>query len=261
MSVRAATDNDKPEAPYASFVDLFTGILLMFLVLVALLALRQSGGAVSDLKKRGDMVEGLEAVLKHHGMDVSVDRRRGILHISEKSVTFGSGSAELQGEHTRNIDLLAKELRKILPCHSRALREIKEHPCPKDAAQFAAVMIEGHTDSQPVGPNTRFKDNWDLGAARAATALREILRSQPELQLARSDFQEAAADRSSVDTPLFSIAGYADTRPVSLKDPSKNRRIDVRFLLSSEMAGTDKPEPPTISQTIGRLLRPVIHGK
>ncbi|MCY7562862.1 OmpA family protein, partial [Paenibacillus macerans] len=34
------------------------------------------------------------------------------------------------------------------------------------------ISIEGHTDSQPIGRSSKFKDNWELSGARALSVLR-----------------------------------------------------------------------------------------
>ncbi|MBQ9623453.1 MAG: OmpA family protein, partial [Treponema sp.] len=74
--------------------------------------------------------------------------------------------------------------------------------------------IEGHTDSTPV-ENETFPSNWELSSARAASVLHYL-----------SDF--------GVNEQQFSIAGYADTRPMFSNETKEgqayNRRVDIIIL-------------------------------
>ena len=75
--------------------------------------------------------------------------------------------------------------------------------------------IEGHTDSTPVPADSKYESNWELSAARAANVLHYL-----------SDF--------GVDEKMFSICGYADTRPKYSNDTEEgrahNRRVDIIIL-------------------------------
>ena len=72
-------------------------------------------------------------------------------------------------------------------------------------------VVEGHTDNQPIS-TARFRSNWALSSARAVSVAHALF-GGPLTQ-----------DR-------FSVAGFADTRPlVSHETPagrSRNRRVEV----------------------------------
>jgi chemotaxis protein MotB len=76
-----------------------------------------------------------------------------------------------------------------------------------------SVMVEGHTDNVPVAFSERFKSNWDLSAARAASIADFLLTS------------------TSLEGGNVQIAGFADTRPLESNDTAngraQNRRIEV----------------------------------
>ena len=81
-------------------------------------------------------------------------------------------------------------------------------------AQYpGSVMVEGHTDNVPVAFSERFKSNWDLSAARAASIADFLLTS------------------TNLEGGNVQIAGFADTRPLDTNDTStgraRNRRIEV----------------------------------
>jgi chemotaxis protein MotB len=96
----------------------------------------------------------------------------------------------------------------------------------KLAAVLAAipnkVRLEGHTDAIPIN-NSRYSSNWELSAARSIAML-EIL-----------------ANRNHINRDRLSIAGYAETAPVSSNDDAegraKNRRVDVVILNTPEAGG------------------------
>lgn len=79
--------------------------------------------------------------------------------------------------------------------------------------------VEGHTDSNPIS-TLRFKDNWELSAARAANVVRFFL-------------------QEGVDAEKLKASGYADTYPllperneagqIIPENQRKNRRIVVRL--------------------------------
>ncbi len=75
------------------------------------------------------------------------------------------------------------------------------------------MRVEGFTDSVPIR-SARFKDNWDLSAARAGNVLRYLLAKAPAL-----------------DARQLSLAGYGPYRPVASNDTESgralNRRVDI----------------------------------
>lgn len=82
---------------------------------------------------------------------------------------------------------------------------------PTLAATRGEVVVEGHSDSTPIG-NRRFPSNWELSGGRAASVVRRLI----DLGL--------PPDR-------LSAVGFADTRPLSTgTDPAsmaRNRRVAI----------------------------------
>lgn len=78
-----------------------------------------------------------------------------------------------------------------------------------------SVRLEGNTDSLPIH-NGRFRNNWELSAARSISML-ELLSTQ---------FQ--------VSQDQLAVVGYADTNPVEENDTeehrARNRRVDIVIL-------------------------------
>jgi chemotaxis protein MotB len=82
------------------------------------------------------------------------------------------------------------------------------------------VRIEGHTDDRPLGSGNRYRNNWELSAARAVTVadyLQEAHRFPPA---------------------LLSVSGYGSVRPIASNTTQDgrdaNRRIE--FVLNSDPA-------------------------
>lgn len=121
---------------------------------------------------------------------------RGIVISLASDNFFEEGSADLNIEETREILLKLSKFFQEPEIKNRRFR------------------IEGHTDSTPVS-NEKFPSNWELSAARAVNTLHYL-----------SDF--------GVDEKRFSVAGYADTRPVfsndSREEQAYNRRVDILIL-------------------------------
>lgn len=77
------------------------------------------------------------------------------------------------------------------------------------------IQIEGHTDDIPIRTAV-YPSNWELSTARATSMLRYFI------------------ERRSMDPARFSIAGYAEFRPIApndtLENRAKNRRVEIVIL-------------------------------
>ena len=85
-------------------------------------------------------------------------------------------------------------------------------------AQSARIVIGGHTDDQPIN-TPRFKDNWDLSAARAIAVVRELV------------------TRRGVDPRRIEAQGFAETRPVVPNDSAANRALNRRIEIEVRWSG------------------------
>ena len=133
-----------------------------------------------------------------HSSKITVSSdERGLVITLASDVFFEAGSAELDMNETRDVLIKLSDFFQDSNLKNRRFR------------------IEGHTDSEPVPEESKFASNWELSAARAANVLHYL-----------SDF--------GVDEKNFSIAGYADTRPIRPNEPREgqayNRRVDIVIL-------------------------------
>lgn len=107
---------------------------------------------------------------------------------------------------------------------------------PTLAATRGDIVVEGHSDSTPIG-NRRFPSNWELSGGRAASVVRRLI----ELGL--------APDR-------LSAVGFADSRPLSTgTDPvsmARNRRVAITIQADGLPDGF--PDGFPVGQEPGRAI-------
>ena len=84
-----------------------------------------------------------------------------------------------------------------------------------DEIKGRKFRIEGHTDDTPVNEDSVFPSNWELSSTRAINVLHYL-----------ADY--------GVNENAFSVAGYADTRPMFSNETPEgrayNRRVDIIIL-------------------------------
>lgn len=77
------------------------------------------------------------------------------------------------------------------------------------------IRVDGHTDSQPLSGQGRYRDNWDLSQARALAVVRYMV------------------NELGFPSNRLLPAGFADTRPVAAGDSAEaraqNRRIELKL--------------------------------
>ena len=112
-------------------------------------------------------------------------------------------------------------LDEILPCYIFSERKNRFN-CPPNPSEveIETIFIEGHTDSKPL--HKGIYTNWHLGLDRAR-AVYEVL---------TLGSINSFKNERNLDT--VGISSYADKRPAKggLLDDSKNRRVELRFVLA-----------------------------
>jgi flagellar motor protein MotB len=176
---------------------------------------------------RSELLARLAESLAAEGVSFRIDQQSGVLRLSE-DVPFAVGRSDLTDRARRTVRVLAEVLARILPCFAAGAERFG---CgPRDAPILETVLIEGHTDQQGFATLTAQQsvlENDRLSAARALSVFAELRRLQPSLD----DL------RNSEGIPLLGLSGYGERRPVApgLTEEAfaQNRRIDLRFVLSS----------------------------
>jgi chemotaxis protein MotB len=175
---------------------------------------------------RQTLLTKLAEQLRARGVQVVVDQHSGVLRLSG-DLLFATGSAALSPEAAKTVGILADVMMRILPCYAGSPPSTG---CPDDSMPvLETVLIEGHTDHRPFMETFRYRDNEQLSTERALAVFSELRRAQPGLD----------AVRNSDGLQLLGASGYGDRRPLpdaqgnSEEDFHRNRRIDIRFVLTS----------------------------
>ena len=221
----------------ASAADLMIGLLFIFIIMVAFLALQKkseqaaAAAKIAELERqkeremlglqdpRGRVTLAIGEAVRKTLANVTVDPRSGVISLPE-DVLFDRGSSILKAGAPDKLKQVAKTLTSVLPCYvaSEALRLKCERVSGND--RIETIFIEGHTDNVPM--NTP-GGNIQLSLDRSISMNRALV-SGTALDRYRNDQQQ----------PIFSYSAYADTRPIKGIDPSngRNRRVDLRIVLT-----------------------------
>ena len=147
----------------------------------------------------------IDELVRKEGLTGKVEttvRRRGlVVELLTDNVFFASGSSELQP----GADGVLRSLAKVIAGERR-------HP----------VIVEGHTDAQPIS-DSRYRSNWELSGARAATVVRRL-------------------NADGVTSRRLSGSLYGQQQPVASNATptgrSRNRRVDIVLTRLNPAAST-----------------------
>ena len=263
----------------ANVSDLVSGLIFVLILTLAVFALRlaemtdvfadRTRELTSNRLTQAQILQDLRERIEESGLRVEIVPAQGILRLSENAISFPFG-----GEtpiNLANVGHLARALAEVVPCFvpvrseapaaanteeggagpgdpdarapNRSFCQPRDdsavYVCPDLPGRVDTVLIEGHTDSVPVAPGVRFRNNLELSSMRAANVHRMIVACEPAIE---SLF-------NSTGTPILSTSGYGSTRPVG-DDPegAENRRIDLRFLLEPPVAEESPMETPVMDE-------------
>jgi chemotaxis protein MotB len=123
-------------------------------------------------------------------VQVTIRRRGLVIQLLTDKVFFASGDATLKPAATKLVDKIAG-----------VVRDERTHP----------VVVEGHTDSQPIS-GSQYPSNWELSGARAGAVVRDFV-------------------TNGVLARRVSLAGYANQEPIASNSTpagrEKNRRVEI----------------------------------
>lgn len=148
----------------------------------------QKDAAVRALKERI-----AEALLGFKDKGLTVEQRNGKIYVSlEAKLLFPSGSTVVNAEGKKALLDLAN-----------VIKEEKD----------ITILVEGHTDTDPLNGSGAMKDNWDLSVLRATSVVRIM------------------NEDGGVDNTMLTAAGRGEYIPVADNSTSegkaKNRRIEI----------------------------------
>lgn len=149
----------------------------------------------------------VDAAAKSFEAAFSGEIRDGLVKVERKDgaviVKIGSGGAFPTGDAT------------LTPLAVQIIDKIGEVA----KSTGSQIVIGGHTDNVPIR-TVKYRDNWDLSAARAVSVVRELVSSR------------------GFDPARIEAQGFADTRPTVRNDSAENRalnrRIEIEIRLPKE---------------------------
>lgn len=202
-----------------SFGDIMTLLLTFFIMMIAM----QSGEISRIHKWTNDRLDEAEAdirnVIRENNLaSFSVYRHsKGVqITISGRSL-FNLGEADPLPELHEQLIEISKDIRnlKILHLEESEYRGII-HELNKNALSWnVEIRVEGHTDNIPLGPNLRYRDNWELSAARAQNVMRIL------------------QENTGIAENKFAVAGFGEFKPIGDNTTeygrNMNRRVEIYF--------------------------------
>jgi len=136
--------------------------------------------------------QGLSEQLKQGLLEVNRNREGELMISFRHEAAFESGSEVLLPQFLPVVDRIAGLI----------------------ATTHGTVVVAGHTDDRPIN-TPRFRSNWDLSAARAASVVHRLL------------------EMHKIEPKRLIVEGFADTRPVVPNDNeqnrARNRRVEIRI--------------------------------
>ncbi len=215
--------------------DLMAGLMFLFILALAAYMLNITK-IVEDVtqsnKLRTEILLEIKDEMVERGFSqIVIIENQGIIRL-EQGVLFDKGEADLL---ISGRTLLAD----LGPVMNIVLSKAKY----KDKVD--TIFIEGHTDSDPIVSVGEFKTNWDLSAFRAINTWRFLSASENQLEMLENINGK----------PIFSISGYAESRPVSSNDTEEGKRNNRRIDFRVNMTPPPAPKGTTIENDIINSLK------
>lgn len=220
-SERLHVDEENPY--WISFSDIMAGLLVIFILasLALILELTQTRSQVSEAiqeiakgeQVRREILHEIKEELARKNIVVEVSDNDTVLRIPDRQLSFHSNEYVLPDNQALRVDVL--EIGHTL--YNAITRGARQR-------YLDTIFIEGHTDSRP---SNRQLGNWGLSTFRAI-AVWDFWNG------GMGDGKRLSDLKNHDGKPLFSVSGYAETRPVNTSEMTEdelrqNRRIDIRF--------------------------------
>lgn len=226
------TEEDNPY--WVSFSDLMSGLLIIFILaaVALIIELTQKSAEWDEIieqvddaeRERTELVQEVRNNLANHGIHVLINDSASVITIPEDQLSFETSSFDIPNSQgvLRKVEIIGQVLYEAITRSDREREKILD-----------TVFVEGHTDCVPYN-RREIKGNWGLSTFRAISVWEHW--NRPEVEFFRLD-----GLRNFNNRLLFSVSGYADTRPVPSstlsipcdlmrpEDLESNRRIDLRF--------------------------------
>lgn len=134
-----------------------------------------------------------KALLGFENNGLTIEQKNGKVYVSlDESLLFASGRYDVEKKGKEALNNLGAVLEKNADVN---------------------VLVEGHTDNQPLNGSGVLKDNWDLSVKRATSVVKIIL------------------EKNNIDAKRLTAAGRGDNIPIATNETkegrAKNRRTEI----------------------------------
>ncbi|MCP4767081.1 MAG: OmpA family protein [Gammaproteobacteria bacterium] len=187
-------------------------------------ALAGAAQAVKQLDSQLAQTRGEQDQLKEHIDDINRQREKDSQHFAEleQRLKHELNESRFEISQLKNRMTVIKLTSEVLFTSGSA----KIKPAGQEVLSLIAeslssytdrdINIEGHTDSVPVGNNSRYTSNWELSTARALAAV--------------DYFQQ----NKQINPQRLKVVGYGEYHPVADNETAAgrqlNRRIEIKLL-------------------------------
>lgn len=151
------------------------------------------GGSEYKPRQLDALYEAIIQYLQDNKLETVISATRDASGVSleiRDRVLFDSGSAEIKEEGIAFLEKVGQLIQSL--------------PNP--------IVIEGHTDNQPI-VTSQYPSNWELSTARSAQVARYFISEFP------------------INPRQISVSGYGEFRPVVNNDTADNRAINRRVVI------------------------------
>ena len=230
--VRRSRGVEEEESYFISMADMMVGLLFVFIILLLYFALQfqQKSKALSDAGEvRAHILKDLQRQIAFFNDTATTEiyTRTGVLRLPAR-VLFAKGGWHLSPEGRQAVAVVAGAMHDVLPCYTWPRRA--QGCIYRGESVIDSIFVEGHTDADALTGSGAISDNMDLSALRATNTFRAM----------RDVDASLLALHNRDDQPILSVSGYGEARPVASGDDeaakSRNRRIDLRFLMETPKA-------------------------
>jgi len=227
-----AISSVKEEQPWLlTYADMMTLLFALFVLLFSMSTLDpvKVSNLISGVKTNQEIVESLEKIIEKNNLDNAespeeskakiVQDPRGVAIAFDGDMCFGQLSAEMNNELMNILNDIDRELLNI-------------------EGDIRGIIIEGHTDSDPIPLNKmdKYPTNWELSSARASSVVNYLIK---KLGVNPGRLQAVGYAEQWPHTVSWSDyrQGKADVVAANQteEDKVKNRRIKLIFQTKSEL--------------------------
>ena len=206
-----------------TFVSLFTSLLAFFVLIVSITELEGVGPTRSYQKIMSNLYNHTKLTSEQQGLQwlhIENTLTKGVRitidsNLFESAPLFEPARSDINPRYFPYLNEIAGllEVLHLDDYYNQYRRWIQNIEAVGRKVELT-IIVEGHTDSHPMAPGARFRDNIELSAFRAYEVMNYL------------------QQRLEWSPALFSIAGYGSMQPITtISTEPENRRIEIYISL------------------------------